>query len=168
MKQVIHFKDQELTPANKQILDSLTKDLSLDVTEVSNLDKLKSILNFLPDLDIVLVFNNQNSRTPTDVETLMQELCPEKPLVIVGEYATNKKNTHIVSSEDTQNSLKEIFNRIFYQNQISHEQDKLSAFVPVKFKLILEFSETAFPVDFYLKIKQNAEEFQKLSLVRPS
>ena len=160
MKQVIHFKDQELTPANKQILDSLTKDLSLDVTEVSNLDKLKSILNFLPDLDIVLIFINQASRSPTEVETLMQELCPEKPLVIVGAYATHKKNTHIVSSEDTQNSLKEIFNRIFYQNQISHEQDKLSAFVPVKFKLILEFSQTAFPVDFYLKIKQNAEEFQ--------
>jgi HD-GYP domain-containing protein (c-di-GMP phosphodiesterase class II) len=161
MKQVIHFKSNSITSSNQKIINQLVEYLDLDLTEISDLSKLKSLINLLPELDFIIACSNdENTKELESVEQVLIDSNCEKHLIIIGNYSRKRNLSIVFNGVLDFEKIKNFINEIIFQNKVNAEKNNLNTFVPIKFSLIEEFKTTAFPVDFYLRIKQNAEDFQ--------
>lgn len=161
MKQVIHYKSEELNTAYQKIINQLVEFLELDLTEIEDITKFKSIISILPELDfIIIIATESNSSEIEQIERVLKDLNNEKQLIIIGNYQSTRTKTKVFSGVLDLEEIKRLINDIIFQNKLNAEKNSLNLFVPIKFSFIEEFKKIPFPVDFYLRIKQNAEDYQ--------
>lgn len=161
MKQVIHFKSNSITISNQKIINQLVEYLDLDFTEISDLSKLKFLINLLPELDFIIACSDdENTKELESLEQVLIDSNCDKHLIIIRNYSRKRNLSIIFNSVLDFEKIKNFINEIIFQNKVNAEKNNLNTFVPIKFSLIKEFKTTALPVDFYLRIKQSAEDFQ--------
>lgn len=161
MKQVIHYKTEYLSNEDQELLNQLTQDLDLDVTELNDLINLKSLLEILPELDILLVFaSSLNASEVAKLEKILLDFKIEKPLIVIGEYFSARKFTKAFKGASELENIKTFMSDIFFSNKIKADKGSLKAFIPIKFSFVETYKEIPFPVDFFIRIKQSAEDYQ--------
>ncbi len=139
----------------------LEEELTVEVTEVTSIDRALSFIQILPDLDFILLnINNFEAKEFVKLENFLIDENIDVALLVIGAAIPDRQKTTLLKFNIESMNFLDLVKDIFIKNDIERKKKSAQLFTPVEIGYILEHRETPFPVDFFLRIKRSEDEFQ--------
>jgi hypothetical protein len=141
--------------------DKFEEILSVEIIWANDSDSALSLLSILPELEFILIEGNlRNQESLNKIEEyLIQESSPI-PLILLSKDQKKRVKAITVSDDLDSDAFFEFAKLQITKNDTLKNTKAIPLFVGIGIVFLEQYKDTPFPVDFYLRIKQSAEDFQ--------
>jgi hypothetical protein len=135
--------------------------LAVEIIWANDSDSAISLLSILPELEFILIGDSpKNQEAIKKIEDFITQESSLIPLLVLSKDQKNRAKAININDDLDSDYFLEFVKEQFVKNDTLKNTKAIPLFVAISTNFLAQYKDTAFPVDFYLRIKQSAEEFQ--------
>lgn len=159
MRQIILFN--EFNKEYEVFKKLLNAELTIEISEIDNIDQLQMVIPILPDLDLIIASASpKNGNELKKIEETIAKIGHKTRFFVLGKYHPINHSTKLFPLKPDWNEVLSELKSIVLEHQLQDKAKDLPSFVPINFEFIKSHYKLTFPTDIYVRIKISPNEFQ--------